>query len=248
LLSADVRYDDSSVYGGKTTGRLGWGYELGHGLTARALAGTTFRAPDFNDLYYPYYGVLSLRPERGRSIEVGLDWRSGDSTVSATAYRNRVRDLIDDVYDSLCPDATYLYGCASNIGKAKLEGVSLSAAHRLGALSLRATADVLSARDEGTDARLDRRARHQGTFNAEYQIDAWSFGGTLLAVGDRPDGQKHLGGYSTLDLQTRWRFAPQWQLEAKVLNVGDRDVELVRDTRALGRQAWLALRYSGVGL
>ena len=30
--------------------------------------------------------------------------------------------------------------------------------------------------------------------------------------------------------------------------VGDRDVEPTRDARALGRQAWLGLRYSGVGL
>lgn len=253
LLSADVRHDDSSVYGGKTTGRLGWGYELGHGLTARALAGTTFRAPAFNDLYYSDaygpYGVPTIRPERGRSVEVGLDWRSGDSVISTTLFRNRVRDLIGYEADSsLCPDASYYGGCASNTGKAKLEGISLSAAHRVGALSLRATADVLSARDEVTDARLSRRARHQETLNAEYRIDAWSFGSTLLVVGDRLDGSKHLGSYSTIDLQARWRFASQWQLEAKVLNVADRDIEPARDTRALGRQAWLALRYSGVGL
>ncbi len=253
LLSADVRHDDNSVYGGKTTGRLGWGYELGHGLTARALAGTTFRAPAFNDLYYSdaygNYGVPTIRPERGRSFEVGLDWRSGDSSASATAYRNRVRDLIGYEADpALCPDASYTGGCASNVGKAKLEGISLTAAQRFAALTLRGTVDLVSATDELTGARLPRRARHHETFDAEYQIGAWTLGGSLLSVGDRSDGGKSLGSYATVDLQARWRFMPRWQLEAKVLNVGDRDIEPTRDTRALGRQAWLGLRYSGVGL
>lgn len=250
LLSADVRHDDNSVYGGKTTGRLGWGYELGHGLTARALAGTTFRAPSFNDLYYFGYGVDTIRPERGRSIEIGLNWLSGDSNASVTVFRNRVRDLIAYESDrSFCPvDPSYDYGCARNVNRARLQGATLTAGHRFGALSLRGTVDLLSARDERSGDRLSRRAKHQQTLGADYQAGPWSFGATLLTLGNRPDGGKRLGGYSTLDLQARWRFAPQWQVEAKVLNVGDRDVEPARDYRALGRQAWLGLRYSGIGL
>lgn len=250
LLSADVRHDDNSVYGGKTTGRLGYGYDLGYGLTARALAGTTFRAPSFNDLYYTGYGVDTIRPERGRSVEIGLNWLSGDSNASVTVYRNRVRDLIAYEPDrSFCPaDFSYDFGCARNVNRARLQGATLTAGHRIGALSLRGTVDLLNAKDERSGARLDRRARHQETIGADYRIDTWTFGATLVTLGNRPDGGKRLGGYSTLDLQARWRFASQWQLEAKVLNVGDRDVEPARDYRALGRQAWIGLRYSGIGL
>ncbi|MDL2337621.1 MAG: TonB-dependent receptor [Pseudomonadota bacterium] len=250
LLSADVRHDDNSVYGGKTTGRLGWGYEIGHGLTARALAGTTFRAPSFNDLFYSGYGVDTIRPERGRSAEIGLNWLSGYSNASVTVYRNRVRDLIAYEPDrSLCPaDSSYDFGCARNVDRARLQGATLTAGHRIGALSLRGIIDLLSAKDERSGDRLDRRAKHQETITADYQIDTWNFGATWVTVGNRPDGGKRLGGYSTLDLQARWRFAAQWQVEAKVLNVGDRDVEPARDYRALGRQAWLGLRYSGIGL
>jgi hypothetical protein len=48
-------------------------------------------------------------------------------------------------------------------------------------------------------------------------------------------------------LQARWRMTSQWRLEAKVLNLTDRDIEYRRDYRALGRQAWIGVRYSGVG-
>ena len=40
-------------------------------------------------------------------------------------------------------------------------------------------------------------------------------------------------------LRARWHIASQWQLEAKVLNIADRDVEPARDYRALGRQGWI---------
>jgi hypothetical protein len=45
------------------------------GCACAALLGTTFRAPSFNDLYFPGYGVPTVGPERGRSVELGLDWR-----------------------------------------------------------------------------------------------------------------------------------------------------------------------------
>lgn len=246
-LQADIRHDDNSVYGGNTTGRLGWSMEVLPGLRARALAGTTFRAPSFNDLFYPGYGIESIRPEKGRSIEVGLDWRSGDTQAGATLYRNQVRNLIAYQSDaSLCP-AGY-FGCASNIGRARLQGATLSASQRWGALSLRGTVDFLDAIDSDTGARLPRRAAHQETLTGDYAVGAWTLGASVVGVGARPDGGATLGSYATLDLTARWRAAPQWQVEARLLNATDRDIQPARDYRALGRQAWIGLRFDGRGI
>ena len=250
LLSADVRRDDNSVYGSSTTGRVGYGYELGHGLTVRTLLGTTFRAPSFNDLFYAGFGVATIRPERGRSAEVGLNWRVSDSHAAVTLYRNRVRQLINYEADRrFCPvDPSYDFGCARNVDRARLQGVTISAGHRIGALALRGTVELLSARDERKETRLNRRAKHQETLDADYRIDNWTLGATLVMLGDRPDAGKRLGGYSTVDVQARWKFMPHWQFEAKVLNLTNRDIEPARDYRALGRQAWLGVRYSGIDL
>ena len=43
-LQADVRRDVNSVYGGNTTGRVGYGFEIVRGLKLRALAGTSASA------------------------------------------------------------------------------------------------------------------------------------------------------------------------------------------------------------
>jgi vitamin B12 transporter len=249
-VSADVRRDQNSVYGGDTTGRLGWSIELAPGLRLRALAGTTFRAPSFNELFYPGYGVPNVTPERGRSVELGLNWRAGDSEAAATVYQNRVRDLIAyEIDNSFCPaDPAYQYGCARNIGRAQLQGATFSGAQRFGALRVSATVDFLDAKDQGTGKRLSRRAAHQASLAADYEAGAWRFGAALLAVGARPDGSATLGSYATIDLAARWRFAPQWQLEAKLLNAADRRYEPARDYQPLGRQAWLGLRFDSQGL
>lgn len=247
-VEASLRSDDNSAYGTNTTGGVGASYALSSSLKLRASAGTSFRAPTFNDLYFPGYGIATIQPEKGRSFELGLNWASASTSAGVTAYRNKVRNLIGynpDPNGTDCP-AGY-FGCAGNTSRATLKGVTLDGAHRLGNLQLRAAVDFLDAKDDDTGARLARRAAHQETLSADYSTGVWSVGSTLVFVGARPDGGARLGGYGTVDLRAAWRFMPQWRLEAKVLNVGDRDVQPVRDYQALGRQAWVGVRYDMKG-
>ena len=246
-IQADVRHDNNSVYGGNTTGRLGASIEIGAGWRARALAGTTFRAPSFNDLYYPGYGVATVRPERGRSIEAGLSWNSDTAELSATLYRNRVRDLInyEPIVANCPPDPSYSFGCASNTGRATLQGATVAGSQRWGGFRLRGTLDLLDATDAATGVRLARRAAHQETLAADYAVGTWSIGASLLDVGSRPDAGVVLGGYAVVDLRASWRFMPRWKLEAKLLNAADHKVEPVRDYQGLGRQGWIGVRFDG---
>jgi vitamin B12 transporter len=262
VLQADLRYDRNSVYGSNTTGRLGWSMEIARNLRVRALAGTTFRAPSFNELYFPGYGVdetiaaayggKPVTPEKGRSFELGLNWREGVSEASATVYNNRVRDMIGyEVDNTLCPVTPthdYDFGCARNIGHVRLQGATLTGSTRFGALRMAGTVDFLDAKDADTDKRLTRRAAHQENLSGDYDLGAWTLGAAVLRVGARPDGSVQLAAYTTLDLRARWRFTPQWQLEAKLLNATNRDIEPARDYQSIGRQAWIGLRYDGRGL
>jgi len=241
-LEASLRFDDNSVYGSNTTGTLGASYEIAPGLRVRARAGTTFRAPTFNDLFFPGFSNPNLKPERGESFEVGATWQSATTSLSATLYRNRVTDLI--VSDSSC-------FCGTNVGRARLQGATVNVAQSWGHLSVRATVDLLDATNADTGARLNRRAAHQETLKVDYEVGEWSVGGSVVDVGSRPDGAEGttfvLGGYGVVDLRAAWRFAPRWRLEAKLLNALDHRVEPVRDYQGLGRQAWLGIRYDAVG-
>ncbi len=245
-LQVDLRRDVNSAYGSDSTGRVGWSHELGSGLRLRALAGTTFRAPTFNDLYYPGYGVATIRPERGRSVEIGVVWQDGSSGASATAYRNHVRDLIvfePDPTQTRCPPGTF--GCAANTGRARLQGATVTATQRWRGFDARLSLDLLDAKDADTGQRLARRAAHQETVALGYAAGPWRAGASLLVVGSRPDADVVLGGYAITDLHASWRFAPDWRLETRLLNALDHRVEPVRDYQGLGRQAWIGIRYAG---
>jgi vitamin B12 transporter len=243
----DLRRDDHDVYGGQTTGKLGYAWQAGAAWTLRAAAGTAFRAPSFNELYFPDFGVETIRPERARSVEAGVAFREGATTAQLTAYDNRVRDLIGFEADpAACPPG-YAFGCARNIDRARLRGVSAEAGSRLGALSWRVAAEYLDARDRASGERLTRRARHSGSGEMAWDGGAWGVAAVLNGVGSRVEGGERQGAYELLDLRAHWSFATQWRLEAKLLNALDRRYEPVKDYGALGRQAWIGVRFDTAG-
>ena len=249
-LQVEARHDDNSIWGGVRTGRAAAAWEVASGWRLRAVAGTTFRAPSFNDLYFPGFGVPTVQPERGRSLELGLNWSGREGDAALTTYRNRVRDLIGYEPDrSFCPAGVeYDFGCARNIGRARLQGATLAAGWRAGPWSWRGTADFLDAKDQATGARLTRRAAHQETVAIDYRGHGWSMGAELLRVGARPEAGDVLAAYTTVDLKARWLLSPTWSINARLLNATDRDHEPALDYRPLGRQAWLGLRYEAKGL
>lgn len=248
-VQADLRHDDNTAYGGVNTGRLGLSMPVGAGWRVRALAGNSFRAPSVNDLFYPGYGVLGIRPERSRSVEVGVDGRWLGTQLAATAFRNRARNLIGYQPDAAqCPaDPAYAFGCAANIGRARLQGLALTASRRQGAWEARAVVDFLSANDELTGQRLARRASRQGNLSLAYDAGAWNLGATALHVGSRPEGAATLRAYTTIDLKAQWRISPGLWLDARLLNATDEDYEPARSYQSMGRQAWLGLRWEWAG-
>jgi vitamin B12 transporter len=232
---ADVRRDDASDHDAVTSGRVGGSVAIGAGWRLRALAGTSFRAPSFNDLYFPGYGVPGLKAERGRSIEAGAGWKGEATELTLTTWRNRVEELV--AYE---PDAAR---CAANVAKARLSGITLAAAHTAGAWQWRAQLDALRARDGLTGAKLQRRADAQATLAADWRQGPWTLGASVVHLGSRPDGGIELAAETTLDLAATWRLAPGWQIAARLDNATDEARVPARDYQGLGRQAWLVLRW-----
>jgi vitamin B12 transporter len=239
----DLRHDEHDVYGGQTTGKLGYAWQPAPQWTLRAAVGTAFRAPSFNELYFPEFGVETIQPERARSIEVGATWQGDGWSAQATAFDNRVRDLIGYKPDPVVCPAGYPFGCAANVSRARLRGTSLSAQGASSAWRWRIGAELLDAKDRNTGARLVRRAAYTGNATLGYDASPWGAQATVNAVGARPEGGAQLAAYQLLDLGAHWQFATSWRLEAKLLNAFDERYEPAKDYGALGRQAWIGVRF-----
>jgi vitamin B12 transporter len=259
-VQAELRHDRNSVYASNTTGRLGARWPLGGAASAaawslRALVGTSFRAPSFNDLYYPGFGVATLRPEKARSVEVGVDWRDAAGAEAAlTLYRQRQRDLIGFEPDAARCPAGFAFGCAANVQSARLQGASVDGRlpwRAAGGGSVATRLEWLDAIDLGTGQPLPRRAARQATVSLVQQAGPVRASAEVVHVGERPDFGVMLPSYTTLDLMASWRPASLvgidgLEVQARLLNATDRDVQPLRGYQALGRQAWLVLRWAGM--
>ena len=241
LLDLSLRRDHS-IYGAKTTGAAGYGYEFSKDLRATASFGTSFRAPTYNELYYPGYGLPTNKPEQGRNAEAGIRYQLAGAELQANYYRNRLTDMI--VTANPCPSRTG--SCAYNVDHALLEGLTISAATRLRGIDLRASVDLQDPRDETTGKQLARRARRHASLTADYALDRLDLGAELQASGSRFDdaaNANRLGGYGLLNLYTTWRFTPGWSLLLRLDNTLDKRYDLARNYGTAGRSWFAALRY-----
>jgi len=245
LANLSLRNDDSSQYGSRTTGSIAYGYRFTKALRANASFGTSFRAPTFNELYFPNFGFPGNRPEKGKNAETGLYYDNGKSRLSAVYYRNRITDLI--VAANPCPgNPEFGFGCAFNVNKAVLTGVTLGAGTTFGNLALNASLDFQDPHDETTGRRVARRAKRHGTLAAEYGVGAVHAGAELIFSGDRFDdagNRNRLGGYGLLNLFASYELAPNWSLFGRWDNVLDKEYALARNYNTAGSTLFVGVRY-----
>jgi vitamin B12 transporter len=243
-LQANLRRDENSQFGGKTTGLAAYGYQLSPDWRTHLSYGTAFRAPSFNELYFPdifgatFAGNPNLRPEFSRNKEIGLDWevtgeRAGHH-FSAVYFNNKVSDLIVG-YPLL------------NVARATLEGTSLSYAGHLGNWNGGVSIDLQRPRDESTGKRLVRRADEQLKAHLGVAIGAWNLGGEWQLTGERFENAantQRLGGYGLVNFLADYRLERNWTLFGRANNVFNKQYELARDFATAGASVFVGIRYN----
>jgi len=123
-VTATLRHDDHSEFGGQTTGRLATAYRPREDLTLRAALGTGYRAPSLYELYSAY-GDPALTPEDSLSADLGVEKTFGDRAyLRATAFYLEVEDLID--FDFAATSCGSGFGCYAQVdGTSRRSGLEL---------------------------------------------------------------------------------------------------------------------------
>lgn len=246
-LQASARRDDDSQFGGKTTGSVLWGWNFTGALRLSASYGTAFKAPTFNELYFPGYGNPALGPETSRSVEVGLRGEHGWGTWSVNAFDTKIDDMI--AFDSSLGD----FGAPNNIDRARIQGVEAVAGTELAGWDLRTSLTWLDPRNDGDNANHDnvlpRRARRSGRIDADRRFGRFSAGASVTGAGERYDNLTNttrLSGYGLADLRAGFAFSNAWSVQASIENVFDKRYETAALYNQPGRTWLLTLRYQPV--
>ncbi|SHL14356.1 TonB-dependent receptor domain-containing protein [Halomonas caseinilytica] len=243
-VQAGLRYDDNDAFDEEVTGNLALGYALDDHHTLRASYGTAFRAPTFNELYYPGYGNADLDPERSASVELGMRGQFERGFWDLALYQTDVEDMIANVvFDGV--------STPYNVDEARIRGVELSTGAEVLDWSLRAALTYTDPEDQETGNRLAHRATRSLRFDADRELGDWTFGGSIIAQNHRygdADNDQRLSGYGIVNLRAGWRFAPHWSARLTLENVFDREYATARDYQGrdyidAGRAAFLSVSF-----
>lgn len=237
-LQLALRNDDNDQFGNKTTGTAAWGLSFADAWRVTASYGTAFKAPTFNELYFPGFGNPALRPESSKTVEAGIAWRGERTSVRLDAFNTDVDDLI--AFDI----AIFL---PNNIQHARLRGAELRVDSTLFGWNLGASASWLDAEDRDTGNELARRASETARLELDRAFGKFRLGFTGVAEGSRYDdlaNTRELGGFATLDVRGEYAFAADWTLQARVANVFDRAYETAAFYNQPGREFFVTLRFA----
>ncbi|MCD6360576.1 MAG: TonB-dependent receptor [Armatimonadetes bacterium] len=221
-----VRLQDDDLFDPDTTWRVGATRLLDDGHAGIwANYGTAFKAPTFNDLFFPGSGNTHLRPETSRSWEVGVWDDIADSGQAQLVYfHNDYDDLIQ-----WAPGAGGIWSPA-NIGEATTEGVEISVIRRTDEHLTHKF--WLSSLDWSTNgAPLLRRPRLQFGYSLGYDDERFGLRIDSMYVDKRRDvvgfTTEQVPAYFVVNLGGDYQINEDTRLWVRVENLFDYDYEAV---------------------
>ena len=239
-LQASVRHDDNEQFGGHATGSLGWGMDFDGGLRLNAGYATGFRAPSFNELYFPFSGNPELGPEKSKGLNLGISQDLDSWRWALDAYQTRVDDLVgyNSIFELIQADEARIRGAELTLGATVAEWDL--------AVQLSHVDPRNRSHGDHYDNLLTRRARNTGRVDVDRSFGALRLGVTVNGASHRFDDAANavrLGGYATTDLRFEYAINPDWTLQARATNIFDREYETIAWFHQPGREYGLTLRW-----
>jgi vitamin B12 transporter len=239
-LQANVRNEHYSDFGNATTYLAGYGYKLTPAWRLSAAASSAFRAPTFNELYYPEFGTPTLQPERATSGEIGIQYAVGQQLAKLVAFRTRIRDLIDGFP-------------LANISRAEITGAELSYRGVIYGFDIIASVTAQNPVDQsdGMSTQLLRRAKDFASLTVQKSIGAWRLGGEIRGSSLRYDDNivafptvvDTLGGYAVVNLLAKYQVNKNISVQARLENAFNRDYEVADGYNTPPRTYFVGISY-----
>jgi len=221
-IQANIRRDQYSDFGGANSYYVGYGFNFDPHWKATASWSNAFRAPTFNDLYYPGYGNPLIRPERSHSVEMGVQYASDAlGLFRVNLFQTRYADLIEAEPTAL----PWIYA-SQNVGRAKVQGIEGSWTGHIGKTDVRAAFTFQNPVNEDNNTDLDLRARRFASFSVNRNLGPVRVGGEWFLSSARTEQGNTLGGYGVVNLSARYHITKSWFVNAQLLNLFNKHYEL----------------------
>lgn len=241
-----LRHDDNEQFGHHDTWNTAWGYQFNNGIEVSASYATAYKAPTFNDLYFPdFFGFATsnsnLDPERSRSFELGVGGQHQWGHWAMNAYVTHIKDLI--VLDN--------FFIPQNIGDARIRGLELIAGGQFFGFDINSNLTLINPENRSSGANggnlLPRRAEQVYRLDIDRRFGRFSLGTSFIAEGRRFDdaaNTRRISGFVSLDLRAQYEIINGLVVQAKVNNVLDKHYQTVAGFDQDNLNVFFNLRYS----
>jgi vitamin B12 transporter len=257
FLTESVRLEDNSVFHRKAIPRFAASYFLSPSTRLKASAGTGISEPSFLQNFAndpTFVGNRTLRPERSRSFEAGIErhFLGSALVIDETVFDNRFRDLI--VFTPLAPPSLSTW---VNLEGSRARGLESSARLRMAWMRVRAQYTFLDTRvtaaaspasaATGIGQELPRRPRNSASVDFTAVLRRGFVSVDTTFVGERQDsdavgfGIVRNPGYQKIDIGGSYSLRPSIDLILRVENLLNRRYEEVLGYTALPRNALVGM-------
>ncbi|WOT06770.1 TonB-dependent receptor domain-containing protein [Shewanella youngdeokensis] len=250
LMEGVVRYDDVENIDSETSYNASLAYQFNDEWRVSFASGTGFKAPSFNDLYWPGSGNPDLVSETSENLDLTINYSSDMLRGYLSVYQNKVENLIQWAPTGETDDYGWDVWKPANIQDAEITGVELSLSYNTWDLAHQLGYSYIDAIDGATDEQLLGRSEHEFDYSLSY---AWSDFDVLVNYhyqGERNDGDNNYDGvtdfldaYHQVDLSIGYKLTDTWQLRLKASNLLDEEIIADQDLFSPGRQVFFSVSY-----
>lgn len=224
LAVVSLRYDDSNKFESSISPKLGLTYKTDQYTRVKFNAAKGFRSPTPNQLYQSaatQQGNPNLQSETSKSYDLSIEQEWGQKTGKLTFFHNKISNMIDLVNIG---GTNQQY---QNISKATIQGIEAEFSYGLtDRLAWSNAYTYLAAINDGTQQRLENRARHVLTSGLVYRaprdftasLQAQAYGSYLAS----PGGEK---SYTLWNLAMSKKLSANYRMTVGVDNIFGKEDE-----------------------
>jgi len=249
LLGISARQDDNEQFGTHGTYRINYQFDLRPEFRPYASIGTGFKAPDFDELYSPWYiPNPDLEPETSTNSEIGLRSDSSLGQIQLSIFKNEIDDFI--AYEVL--DPILFTGRLANIESVDIKGLEISHQIQIEKFIINSNASYTKAINNETDTELLRRPRRLGNIQIDYDFGKVGVGKLKVGVGAHAESArfdidavtfatKTLPGHMLAHAKLAYQINEQTKVVAKANNLFNKNYQIVDGYNTQGASGSVAI-------
>ncbi len=241
-VSFGARRDDNEQFGEHTTTSVMAGQDVSDNVRLNFSYGEGFKAPTFNDLYYPGSGNANLMPEESKNYELGLKANWNNSSLNVGLFNNSIENIILWNSSISAPD---------NTENVEISGLEFSLNTQVANWMLGLSGTVMNPEDKSSGNILVRRAERSASLDGDYSVGNYGLGFTIYSQSHTFDDAANtlrLGGYTTLALRANFDLSDNWKVKVNANNLNDKEYVtasgFLGNYRSMGRELLFTVAYT----